>query len=93
MPLSLVSAACLKALLTLSAVVDVFSSNTQSVSEALTSGTLTASPLIRPSNSGNILVIAVAEPVLVGIRERLLARARLKSEWYSSSTLCVLVKS
>jgi hypothetical protein len=42
---------------------------------------------MRSLNSGNILVIAVAEPVVVGINDRLLALALLRSGWYSSSTL------
>ncbi len=54
-------------------------SNTQSVSDALSSGTRTARPFSLPSSSGKISPIAVADPVVVGISETLAARARRRS--------------
>ena len=63
------------------------------VSEALASGTRTAWPSSLPLSSGKIWVIAVADPVVVGIRLMPQARARRKSLWGASNMVCVLVMS
>ena len=55
------------------------SSNTQSVIDAFASGTRIACPFRRPRSSGKISAMAVALPVVVGIREIPHARARRKS--------------
>ncbi len=79
MPASSPSAACFNSALTSSTVVSRATSNTMSVSEALASGTRTAWPLSLPVSSGKIAVIALAEPVVVGIRLMPQARARRRS--------------
>ena len=63
------------------------------MSEAFSSGTLTARPFSLPSSSGKMIPMAVADPVVVGISERLAARARLRSLWGASTTVWVLVRS
>ena len=68
-------------------------SKTQSVSDAFSIGTRTATPLSFPSSSGKISPIAVADPVVVGISERLAARARRRSLCGASTTVWVLVMS
>jgi hypothetical protein len=68
-------------------------SNTQSVSDAFRSGTRTACPSSRPSSSGKIRPIAVADPVVVGISDRPAARARRRSLCGASTTVCVFVTS
>tara|TARA_A100001015_G_C14762790_1_gene622128 strand:- start:427 stop:627 length:201 start_codon:yes stop_codon:yes gene_type:complete len=60
-------------------VVALSNSNTQSIREAFSNGTLIATPLNFPSNLGYICVIAEADPVVVGISELIPERARLKS--------------
>ena len=64
-----------------------------SVSEALASGTRTAWPFSLPVNSGKMAVIALADPVVVGIRLMPQARARRKSLCGASRMVCVLVMS
>ena len=87
------SAAALSSALTSSALVARSTSNTQSVSEALASGTRTAWPFSLPRSSGKISAIAVAEPVVVGIRLSPEARARRRSLCGVSRMLWVLVRS
>ena len=93
MPLSGPRAAVWSRELTSATLVGRFTSNTQSVREALSRGTRTAIPSSLPSSSGKIWVMAVAEPVLVGMRERLEARARRRSLCGVSRMDWVLVMS
>ena len=79
--------------MTSSTVVGRATSKTQSVSEAFSIGTRTARPFSLPCSSGKISPIAVAEPVEVGISERLEARARRRSLCGASTTTWVLVMS
>ena len=79
--------------MTSSTVVVRSTSKTQSVSEAFSSGTRTASPFRRPSSSGKMSPIAVAEPVVVGISESDAARARRRSVCGASTTVWVFVMS
>ena len=79
--------------MTSSTVVWRSTSKTQSVSDAFSSGTRTARPFRRPSSSGKIRPIAVAEPVVVGISERDAARARRRSLCGASTTVWVFVMS
>ena len=79
--------------MTSSTVVGRATSKTQSVSDALSSGTRTARPSSLPCSSGKIRPIAVAEPVVVGISDRLAARARRRSLCGASTIVCVLVMS
>ena len=79
--------------LTSSTLVGRATSKTQSVSEAFSSGTRIAIPCRRPSSSGKISPIAVAEPVVVGINEREAARARRRSVCGASTTLWLFVMS
>ena len=69
------------------------SSNTASVREALSRGTRTAWPLSLPWSSGKIRPIALADPVVVGIRLWLQERARLRSLLKPSTTSWVPVTS
>ena len=87
------SAAASSRPLTSSTVVGRATSNTQSVSEALSSGTRTARPFSLPSSSGKMSPIAVADPVVVGISEALAARALRRSLCGESISVCVLVMS
>jgi hypothetical protein len=68
-------------------------SKTKSVSEAFSSGTRTACPFSLPVSSGKILVMALAEPVVVGISDLPQARARRRSLWPRSTMRWVLVMS
>ena len=79
--------------MTSSTVVGRATSKTQSVSDALSSGTRTARPFSLPSSSGKISPIAVADPVVVGISETLAARALRRSLCGASMSVCVLVMS
>mmetsp|Transcript_12334 Transcript_12334/g.29886 ORF Transcript_12334/g.29886 Transcript_12334/m.29886 type:complete len:202 (+) Transcript_12334:162-767(+) len=79
MPFSSFSDAALRSALTSSAVVLRETSNTQSVSEPLHSGTRTARPLSLPLRSGKTSAIAVAEPVEVGARLTMPERPRRRS--------------
>ena len=88
------SAAAFIAAFTFSTVVSSLSSNTQSVSEPLRSGTRTASPFSFPFSSGKMSAMAVAEPVEVGAKLVMPERARRKSLFLlfgASTIVCVLV--
>ena len=56
-------------------------------------GTLTAMPSIFPSNSGYIKVIALADPVVVGIKLLIEDLDLLRSFLGMSAITCVLVTS
>merc|ERR1712038_798877 len=73
------SEASFKAALTSSTVVGVSTSKTQSVRDALSSGTRTARPLSLPLSSGYISTMAVADPVDVGQRLSIPDRALRRS--------------
>ena len=79
--------------LTSAIVVGRATSKTASVSDALSSGTRTASPSSLPSSSGTISPIAVAEPVVVGISDSDAARARRRSLCGASTSVWVFVMS
>jgi hypothetical protein len=68
-------------------------SKTQSLSDALSSGTRTARPSSRPRSSGKMSPIAVAEPVVVGMSDSDDARARRRSLCGASTTVWVFVMS
>src|SRR5690554_2348437 len=93
MPASSPSAASFSRALTSSSVVSRATSKTMSVSEALASGTRTAWPFSLPVSSGKMAMIALAEPVVVGIRLIPQARARRRSLWGASRITWVLVMS
>ncbi|GIS34343.1 MAG: hypothetical protein Ct9H90mP5_07920 [Acidimicrobiaceae bacterium] len=79
MPSSSAVEACLRSSFVSWAFTSDCNEKTQSVKEALRTGTLTARPSSFPSRSGKMRVIAVAEPVDVGIKEFKEERARLGS--------------
>ncbi len=78
-PFNSFSAAVLKALLIEATSASSFKITLMSINEPLGTGTLTPQPPIFPSKSGNILVMAFAAPVVVGIIDNAPALALLKS--------------
>ena len=69
-----------------------FISKTQSVKDAFNKGTLTAWPFNLPLSSGYISEIALADPVVVGIKLLTADLALLRLFWGISTNVWLFVK-